>query len=142
MISWNFKTHLSSEDYGTKRPISQYILLAPFFTFGIYSIDPVHAWYLPSSFPAMLYMSYKYGSTGNGEDSFRNGVLANAMRGGENVATGAMLGALLGAECGYSNLPAHFVSGLMKSQQDQMNREIDEFIKVIPFAKNFGSSDL
>lgn len=87
-------------------------------------------------------MSYKYGSTGNGEDSFRNGVLANAMRGGENVATGAMLGALLGAECGYSNLPAHFVGGLMNSQQEQMNREIDEFIKLIPFAKNFGSSDL
>ena len=39
----------------------------------------------------MLYMSYKYGSTGNGKDSFRNGVLANAMRGGENVATGAMM---------------------------------------------------
>ena len=47
----------------------------------------------------MLYMSYKYGSSGNGEESFRNGVLANANRGGENVATGAMIGALLGAEC-------------------------------------------
>ena len=45
----------------------------------------------------MLYMSYKYGSSGNGEESFRNGVLANANRGGENVATGAMIGALLGA---------------------------------------------
>ena len=88
----------------------------------------------------MLYMSYKYGSTGNGEDSFRNGVLANAMRGGENVATGAMIGALLGAECGYNNLPKHLVSGLMKSQQEQMNREIDSFIQKIPFAKSFSSS--
>lgn len=88
-------------------------------------------------------MSYKYGSIGSGEDSFRNGVLANAMRGGENVATGAMIGALLGAEAGYSNLPKHFLTKLMKSQQEQMNREIDEFVSKIPFAKGVaGNSDL
>ena len=80
-------------------------------------------------------MSYKYGSSGNGEESFRNGVLANANRGGENVATGAMMGALLGAECGYSNLPKHFLSGLMKSQQKQMIKEIDHFVNTISFAK-------
>jgi len=80
-------------------------------------------------------MSYKYGSSGNGEESFRNGVLANANRGGENVATGAMIGALLGAECGYSNLPKHFLSGLMKSQQKQLISEIDQFVNTISFAK-------
>lgn len=86
----------------------------------------------------MLYMSYKY-SAGKDEDAcaaFRRGVLANANRGGENVATGALIGALLGAECGFSRLPKELVDGLAKSQHSQLLREIDQFVASIPFARS------
>lgn len=82
-------------------------------------------------------MSYKYSASGKDEDAcvaFRRGVLANANRGGENVATGALIGALLGAECGFSGLPKEFVDGLAKSQHSQLLREIDQFVASIPFA--------
>merc|ERR1712153_13585 len=61
--------------------------------------------------------------------------VSNANRGGENVATGAMIGALLGAACGYDKLPAHLVSGLSKGQHEQLLREIDQFVETVPFAK-------
>jgi len=90
----------------------------------------------------MLYMSYKYGAA-DGEDAceaFRRGVVANANRGGENVATGALLGALLGAACGYSGLPKELVSGLAKSQNAQLLREIDAFVAAVPLAKVEGAT--
>jgi ADP-ribosyl-[dinitrogen reductase] hydrolase len=50
------------------------------------------------SFPALLVFAYKYA------DSFEAAVLANANAGGENVARGSLLGALLGAAHGTSRL--------------------------------------
>ena len=49
------------------------------------------ACYIDSSFPALLFMAYKY------SDSPEKAILANANAGGENVARGALLGALVGA---------------------------------------------
>lgn len=79
-------------------------------------------------------MVYKY--AGEGDDrGFRAAVLANANRGGENVATGAMIGALMGAHCGYSKLPKDLLEGLAKSEQPALAEEIDQFVGSVPFAK-------
>ena len=92
-------------------------------------------------------MAYKYGAAGrqstkgDRQDSFRRGVIENANRGGENVATGALIGALLGAECGFSNLPKDLVDGLAKSQHAQLEREINAFVRVVPFGKSLRSND-
>jgi len=83
----------------------------------------------------MLFMLSKY-SAGSMEESkrqteaFRAAVVANAKRGGENVATGALMGAVLGASCGYSNLPQDLVAGLHKTQRPALDEEIDKFIAV------------
>ena len=57
------------------------------------------ACYIDDSFPAMLFMLYKYA------DSVEKGILANANAGGENVARGAILGFLLGANHGIEGFP-------------------------------------
>jgi len=92
-------------------------------------------------------MAYKYGVAGTGRRdenankeasrrAFRQGVLEKANRGGENVATGALIGALLGAECGYSNLPPDLLDGLARSQREQIDREIEAFASAVPFSRN------
>jgi hypothetical protein len=48
---------------------------------------------LSSSFPALLHYGYKYAG-------FEEALLASTNAGGENVARGATLGALLGAHVG------------------------------------------
>jgi len=58
------------------------------------SSDPMSACYIDSSFPAFLFITYKYA------DSVERAVLANANAGGENVARGALVGALIGAAHG------------------------------------------
>eukprot|EP01041_Mallomonas_annulata_P004373 gene4373-8709_t len=81
--------------------------------------DPMVACYIESSFPALLFFAYKYA------DSPEEAILANANAGGENVARGSLLGALLGAAHGVDAFPAW-------SQElhgkDQINAEIDEFL--------------
>lgn len=83
----------------------------------------------------MLFMTAKY-SVSREEESkrqttaFRAAVIANTKRGGENVATGALMGAVLGASCGYSNLPKDLLTDLHKSQRPQLDNEIDKFIAV------------
>ena len=70
-------------------------------------------------------MTFKY------SNSFESGLLANANRGGENVATGTLIGALLGAKFGYSNIPQHLIEGL--AQSEVIAKEIDSFIsKILP----------
>lgn len=54
----------------------------------------------------MIHFAAKY-TTG-----FEEGLLANANCGGENVHRGIILGALLGAEAGESNIPEHLKTGL------------------------------
>ena len=53
--------------------------------------DPMAACYIDQSFPALLHFAYKYA------DNPEQAVLANANAGGENVARGSLIGALLGA---------------------------------------------
>ena len=57
------------------------------------------ACYIDQSFPALLFMVYKYAH------SVEDAILANANAGGENVARGSVLGALLGAAHGIQKFP-------------------------------------
>jgi len=98
--------------------------------------DPLQACYFDQSMPAVLYMVYKY----SGEDdvdaaNFETAVLANANRGGENVATGSVIGALLGAAAGFKNLPKHLVEGLAPGARDEIESEVNAFISSTPFLK-------
>jgi len=71
----------------------------------------------------MLHFAYKYGG------DFEGCLLANANAGGENVARGHTLGALMGATYGANRIPKHLKDGLVNSAIIQ--RDIDAFVKVI-----------
>jgi len=64
------------------------------------SSDPMVACYIDSAFPALLFFAYKYA------DNLEAAILASANAGGENVARGALLGALLGAAHGMQGFPS------------------------------------
>jgi ADP-ribosyl-[dinitrogen reductase] hydrolase len=72
--------------------------------------DPMVACYITSAFPALLFFAYKYGDMGT-----ETLLLASTNAGGENVARGSLLGALIGAKEGLSGLPQNLVSGLQLS---------------------------
>lgn len=79
-------------------------------------------------------MVHKY-SVGADEDvgaAFDRAVIANAMRGGENVATGALMGAILGGAAGFSKLPRHLVEGLAPSQKAQLEQEVQAYLAASP----------
>jgi len=61
------------------------------------------ACYLPDSFTASLYLSWKY------HDDFSAGVIANARCGGDNAHRGAVVGALLAAD---NDIPRRWLEGL------------------------------
>ena len=71
-------------------------------------------------------MLCKYGKT---KDKVWEALLANANSGGENVHRGALLGALLGANAGYEQLPTKMVTGLY--DKDKIKVEIDEFVEAV-----------
>eukprot|EP00729_Bicosta_minor_P009210 gene9210-2631_t len=72
------------------------------------------------------------GQSATAASAFRKGVLANANRGGENVASGALIGAVLGASCGFSSLPADLLAGLSPGQRQKIDAEIDAFLEALP----------
>ena len=88
--------------------------------------DPMAACYIDSSFPVFVFLVYKYA------DSFESAVLANANAGGENVARGALVGALLGAAHGTESFPAWSKELHAK---DEINKEIDNFMLSLESAK-------
>lgn len=96
------------------------------------SRDPVVACYIDNNFQSMLHFLVKY-------KDFREGVLANANAGGENVHRGLVLGAILGAEAGASNIPKDLKSGLRHSAA--IEKEIQEFVQAHILAEE-GKSDL
>ncbi len=83
--------------------------------------DPMTACYITGSFPALLFFAYKYGN-----DAERC-LLASTNAGGENVARGSLLGALLGAQEGFAKFPKHLKEGLVL--KDEFEGEFNEFIK-------------
>jgi ADP-ribosyl-[dinitrogen reductase] hydrolase len=84
--------------------------------------DPVVACYIDSSFPALLHFAYKY------SDSPERAVLANANAGGENVARGSILGAIMGAAHGTEGWPSWTKDGL--KAKVEINSEIDNLFKM------------
>jgi len=65
-------------------------------------------------------MTYKYGA------DFETAILANANCGGENVARGMVMGALIGAAHGASRIPQHLKDGLKESAA--IARDIEAFV--------------
>lgn len=82
--------------------------------------DPMTACYIDSSFPVLLFYAYKYA------ESPEEAVLASANGGGENVARGALIGALVGAEHGLSKFPKNLVGELV--EKEKISSEMEEFI--------------
>jgi ADP-ribosylglycohydrolase len=64
------------------------------------------ACYILESFPAALYLAWKYA------DDFEAAVVANTMVGGDNCHRGAVVGALVGAARGFERLPQALREGL------------------------------
>jgi hypothetical protein len=52
--------------------------------------------------------------------------------GGENVATGALIGALIGGQVGFAALPKDLVNGLALSQRPQLDKEVEAFLDSSP----------
>ena len=82
--------------------------------------DPVTACYIDSSFPVMLIYAYKYA------DDPEKMLLASANGGGENVSRGALLGAIAGAEFGFSKFPNNLIDDLV--EKDGILNETKEFM--------------
>ena len=72
----------------------------------------------------MLHFAFKYGG------DFEGCLLANTNNGGENVARGQTLGALVGAAFGSSRIPRHLKDGLVGS--GSIAQDIDAFVAAIP----------
>jgi len=93
--------------------------------------DPVVACYIEPNFQSLLLLAAKY-------SGFRECVLANTNAGGENVHRGLVLGALLGAQVGASNIPEDLKDGLHDSETIRL--EIDNFVKTLVSVESDGRS--
>eukprot|EP00611_Tribonema_gayanum_P005292 TRINITY_DN1452_c1_g1_i1.p1 TRINITY_DN1452_c1_g1~~TRINITY_DN1452_c1_g1_i1.p1 ORF type:complete len:407 (-),score=181.92 TRINITY_DN1452_c1_g1_i1:555-1775(-) len=85
--------------------------------------DPMTACYITSAYPALLHYAYKYA------DDPEAALLASTNAGGENVARGCLLGALLGAAHGLRAFPQRFVRDL--DDADALYGEIDAFVAAV-----------
>ena len=56
--------------------------------------------------PAAYYLGARY------KNEFESGILHAINGGGQNMARAMLTGALIGAQVGFSNIPAHFINGL------------------------------
>lgn len=63
------------------------------------------------------------------DSQFEKGVLRNANRGGENVHSGCIIGALLGAQCGLAGLPTRLIDGLKDGPA--IKAEIEAFVEAV-----------
>ncbi|MBT3596349.1 MAG: ADP-ribosylglycohydrolase family protein, partial [Verrucomicrobia bacterium] len=72
------------------------------------------ACYIDKAFPASLYLAWKYAGR------FKDGIIANTNIGGDNCHRGAVIGALLGADCGLKGIPVDWRRSLL------MNRSLEQ----------------
>jgi ADP-ribosyl-[dinitrogen reductase] hydrolase len=86
------------------------------------------ACYITSSFPAFLVFAYKYGQLSPEIDRAEEILLASANAGGENVARGALLGALYGAAMGYDGISTPLKTGLYSSHEYE--QDIYKFVDI------------
>jgi len=92
-------------------------------------------------------MTYKYGTDApasvdsrNLGAAFHKAIMANANRGGENVAPGSLIGSLLGASIGFSRLPAVLLDGLAPAHRAAIDAEVDAFLAASPYVQAAKSS--
>eukprot|EP01104_Vermistella_antarctica_P010281 TRINITY_DN2728_c0_g1_i1.p1 TRINITY_DN2728_c0_g1~~TRINITY_DN2728_c0_g1_i1.p1 ORF type:complete len:428 (+),score=56.07 TRINITY_DN2728_c0_g1_i1:153-1286(+) len=136
---------VDGEDVNLRSIVSEESLKAPANSnvknISTHGPDPVTACYLSSSYPSSMFMIYKYGNfvvptelekvDENAGAAFREAVIANANRGGENVGQGAVIGAVVGAACGFRNIPKDLVDGLAAADvtlQASITEDIDAFL--------------
>jgi ADP-ribosyl-[dinitrogen reductase] hydrolase len=96
------------------------------------------ACYISQALPGLIDLVAKYqpqqqsqkqqGASNSSSSRVWQGLLANANVGGENVHRGSVMGAILGARAGASNLPTELKEGLVP--YDQLSKEIDDFVAV------------
>jgi ADP-ribosylglycohydrolase len=75
------------------------------------------ACYLPESFLASLFLSWKY------DCNFKNGVIANAMVGGDNCHRGVVVGAILGIQ---NDIPSSWLIGLTMMNRLRCDIQLQE----------------
>lgn len=66
------------------------------------------------------------------QDDFKAGIVANTNVGGENCHRGAAIGAVLGAHCGASAIPADLKEGL--HDYKAIKDEIEAYVACLPSA--------
>lgn len=66
------------------------------------------ACYMEYSIPATLFLAFKYSKKPE------EGLISNTMCGGDNAGRGSVLGALLGAQGGFSSWPERWLNGLLQ----------------------------
>lgn len=86
--------------------------------------DRVTACYIESAFPVFLEFAFKYA-----DSALDTAMLASTNAGGENVARGAVLGALLGGAHGFKAFPSWMIDGLLAKAE--LEEEIDALIQLI-----------
>jgi ADP-ribosylglycohydrolase len=96
--------------------------------------DPMSACYLSTSYPALLHFAFKHAG------QFEDALLASTNAGGENVARGACLGALMGAYSGQQAIPTWMLEGL--TGQQQISKDIDNFILMLKDQPTGSKSEL
>ena len=72
------------------------------------------ACYIDKAFPASLYLAWTHAGR------LRDGIIANTNIGGDNCHRGAVIGALLGADCGLKGIPVDWRRSLL------MNRSLEQ----------------
>ena len=75
------------------------------------------ACYLPESFLASLFLSWKY------DCNFKKGVIANAMVGGDNCHRGVVVGAMLGIQ---NDIPSAWLKGLTMMDRLRCDMQLQE----------------
>ncbi|CAM9869210.1 unnamed protein product [Choristocarpus tenellus] len=93
------------------------------FRSSIQQPDPMVTCYMAASFPGLLHYAFKYA------DSPAEALLSSTNVGGENVARGALLGALMGAAHGLEGFPSHLKDGLHDGRA--IRQEIDDFVGMV-----------
>ena len=100
---------------------------------NLHSQDQLTACYLQQSLPPLIDMVARYMPSSSQQKPTSivwDALLNNANIGGENVHRGSILGAVLGARVGRSNLlPNQMMTGLYP--HEQIAKEIDDFVQVV-----------
>ncbi len=79
---------------------------------------------IEAAFPCLVHLIARY------EDNLKEGLIENAMAGGDSAGRGLMVGMILGAHLGIDAIPQKWLSELKSYQEivdlmDQIDRKLD-----------------